>query len=128
MRVKRVRQIYFVCSAVIGGELKNKLISAMSSKEAASLFFEELGEQPQDIFGPFYKKREKNVIQNNTVIKFSGSAKKAEYNGWVVNAFILSDPQDHAYLIFLNKTSGTSMEKPGGSTIVPINSLRFYDV
>lgn len=125
--MRKKRQVYFVCSAIIENKLKNKIVPAMSSKEAASSFYEEFNIKPEDILGPFWKKREYNVITPQE-IKFSHVSKKAEYNGWFVTAFLLNEPKDHAYLIFVKKIDGSIENKPTNSIIVPIDSLRFENV
>jgi hypothetical protein len=117
--IKNIRKTIFVCSCISNNQLINKSIEANSQEEASSLFFQEFSIKPQEILGPFYKK--KNIIKKYNTIQFSNQTKKVIYKNWLVNAFILNQPKDHAYLIFLkNKDKNIPIPK---TIIVPLSEL-----
>jgi hypothetical protein len=121
---KGAREIVFVCSAIIDGTLTNKIIPAASPDEAADLFFKELNVRPQESLGPFYKKRTQ-VLETTRTLKLTNQSKKAIYNEWNVTAFFLKEPENYAYLVFLNRTDNKKVPAPKGVVIVPISNLRF---
>lgn len=119
--MKRRRRTFFVCSAIIDGNLVSKEISAASENGAASLFQKETNFSFQKCFGPFYKKK---IIKPKT-IKFSNQTRKAIYQDWEVNAFLLNEPKNHAYLIFIKRTDNQSIPIPTETIITSIDNLRF---
>lgn len=121
---KRRRQIVFVCSSVVNSELISEIIPANSVGEASKLFEEKFSTIPKSILGPFYKKRSA-VLETKTPVKFDGKPIKANYNGWLVNAFPLKDPEDSAFLIFIKQIDDKQKQiAPKGTVIVPLTDLR----
>jgi len=121
----RIRQSIFVCSSLTNeGDLFNKIISATSKDEAASLFQEQFSMKAKEIFGPFYRKKV-HVLENTKVLRFTNQMKKAIYNEWVVNAFLLHEPENHAYLVFIKRADERKLPIPKGTVTVPISDLRF---
>lgn len=121
---KRRRQIVFVCSSVVNSELISEIIPANSIGEASKFFEEKFSTTPKSILGPFYKKRSA-VLEKRTPVKFDGKPMKASYNGWLVNAFPLKDPEDSAFLIFIKQIDENQKQTPPkGTVIVNINDLR----
>jgi|SRR5579859_3032741 len=126
MSKKRLsRATYFVCITVSNGNLISSQILSKSEKEATELFLKDFLISPQKIYGPFYKKKKQISQKVLKPLKFSSQAKKAIFNDWLVNAFILDDPKDHAYLLFLNRIDNKKISPPKDITTVPINDLRF---
>lgn len=101
-----------------------KVIPASSPEEASSLFVEHYSVSPKEILGPFYKKRAQ-VIENTRTLKFSNQTKKAIYNDWMVNAFLLKEPENQAYLVFIKRIDDKKLPIPKGTITVPISDLRF---
>jgi hypothetical protein len=124
MNRKRIRPLIFVCAAILNGELLTKSIIANNNSEAIELFTEQFGVAPKEILGPFLKKRVK-VVESTKILKFSNQTKKAIYNDWIVNAFILIEPPDQAYLVFIRRTDNKKATLPAGTITVPISELRF---
>jgi hypothetical protein len=124
MSRRGARPIFFVCSAIIDSKLVSEMIEATTVKDAQSLFFDKCKSKVETVFGPFYKKRTQ-VLEVTTALKFSKQTKTAQYNGWLVNAFMLQEPQDCAYLIFIKKIDNSKASIPKGTVVVPITELRF---
>jgi len=125
MNKKGSRQIVYVCSAISeNGDLLNKILPASTQEEAGNLFFEQTNIRAKDILGPFYKKRAQ-VLETTRVLKFSNVTKKAVFNDWVVNAFLLKEPEGHAYLVFIKRVDDKKISSPTGTIVVPISDLRF---
>ena len=125
MSRRLTRPIYFVCAAVSqSGNLIVKMIQAISQREAIDHFDKEFSITPQEILGPFYKKRTQ-ILETTRVLKFSNQAKRAIYNGWIVNAFMLKEPADQAYLVFIKREDGKKLPSPKGTITAPISELRF---
>lgn len=120
----RKKQIFFVCMAIINHELVHDVVSAETSDEAASIFESKFLAKPKNVLGPFLKKKAK-PIQNNTPLKFSGKPRQGIYNDWLVNCFILQEPADCCFLIFIKHTEDYSKLLPKGTVIVPISEIRF---
>lgn len=119
------RQIVFVCCAISNcGNLISKIIPAESPDEANSLFMKEFSIKAREILGPFYKKK-KQVLESIQTLKFSNQTKKAIYNDWLVSAFLLNEPEKHAYLVFIKRTDDKNLPPPKGTIVVPISDLRF---
>lgn len=125
MSRKGARQTVFVCSAVSkNGELLNKIIPAVTQEEAGSKFTEQTAIKAEEILGPFYKKRTQ-VLETTRVLKFTNQTKKAIFNDWLVNAFLLKEPENSAYLVFIKRVDDKKTSTPSGTIIVPISDLRF---
>ncbi len=125
MSKKGARQTFFVCASLTAsGELITQTIPATSPDEASRLFSKEHTITPQEVLGPFYKKRVQ-VLENTRELKFSNQTKKAVYNDWLVDAFLLKEPENQAYLIFTRRLDGKKMPAPKGTVVVPISDLRF---
>lgn len=119
------RPVVFVCISVSNDcELLTKDISAESQAEAADLFFEEFKVKPKEIHGPFRKKMAQ-VLETTRELKFTNQTRKAIYNDWEVNAFILKEPAEQAYLVFLKRTDNKKIPFPKGTITVPLSELRF---
>ncbi len=124
-RASRHRPIYFVCGAVNNqGDLIIKTIPSSSPKEAMDIFEKEFSFSPQEVIGPFYKKRTQ-ILENTRSLKFSNQSKRALYNGWIVNAFMLKEPADQAFLIFIKRDDDKKLPLPRGTITAPISDLRF---
>lgn len=116
------RKTVFVCSSVTAqGTLINKIISADNSSEAADLFFQQNNIKAQEILGPFYKKK---VCSTDKYIKFTNKSNKAVYDNYLVNAFMLSEPENHAYLVFIKRIDDKKLPLPKGTIVVPLSDLR----
>lgn len=127
LKKKAGRPIFFICAAISNtGDLITKSIQAVSQEEAASVFFKNTNVSAKDILGPFLKKRTK-IVENSRVLKFSEHNKKAIYDNWEVNAFLLKEPENHAYLVFIKRIDNINKIIPKGTTIVPISDLRIID-
>lgn len=125
MARRGARQVVYVCSAITeGGDLLNKILPASTQEEAGKLFFEQTKNKAKEILGPFYKKRTQ-VFETTRTLKFSNITKKAIFNDWMVNAFLLKEPEDHAYLVFIKRIDDKRASSPVGTIIVPISDLRF---
>lgn len=122
------RPLVFVCSSVSkNGELISKMIVADTQNAAALEFDKNFAIQAQIILGPFYKKSTQ-ILESTRSLQFTKSGfKKAIFNDWLVHAFSLVEPADHAYLIFIKKADNIQSPKPKGTIIVPISSLRMLD-
>lgn len=125
MNRKGARQTIFVCAGITdNNELVMRIIAADSPKEATDLFFEQATFQPKEVLGPFYKKRSQ-VIDNTRVLKFSNQTKRAIYNNWLVDAFMLQEPENQAYLVFIKRIDDKKLSPPKGTITVPVSDLRF---
>jgi hypothetical protein len=125
MSRRLARPIFFVCAAATQqGDLIVKMIPANSQQEAMDLFVKEFSVSPQEVLGPFYKKR-MQILETTRTLKFSSQTKKALYNGWIVNAFMLKEPVDQAYLVFVKREDGKKIPSPKGTITVPVSELRF---
>lgn len=127
MSRRRSRPIYFVCCASNSdGDLIAKTIQAVQVGEAIEIFKKEYSLLPQQSFGPFYKKRTQ-ILEQTRELKFTNEIKKAEYNGWVVNAFMLTVPENQAYLVFVKRVDGKKIPVPQGPITVPVSELRILN-
>lgn len=126
--MKYSREIFFVCSAILdNGDLITKSIQASTIVEASAIFNREYLKDPKIILGPFVKLKQ---IQVESVpvqsLKFTNNKfRKAEYDGWLVNAFSLIEPNDSAYLIFLKRLDNKKIPMPKGTIIKPLSDLKF---
>lgn len=128
MSNKHSRQTVFVCVGLSDSlNIISKIIEADTVSAASSSYEDEFKIKPQEILGPFYKKKAQ-VLENTVAIKFSNMQfTKAVYNDWAVNAFMLSEPPDHAYLVFTNHLHDKKGVAPRGTIVVPISQLRFIN-
>jgi hypothetical protein len=125
MNKRTPRPVVFVCiGSETSGDFVSKVIQATSPVEAGTLFFERTGLKSKTIHGPFRPKR-MQVIENTRTLKFTDHSKEAIYDDWIVTAFYLKEPEDHAYLIFLKRTDGKKQPAPKGTIVVPVSDLRF---
>lgn len=125
MSRRGTRQIVFVCVSLANdGNLISQIIAASSEDEAAKLFYDQYFIKPKDILGPFYRKR-KQVFENIRTLRFTNQTKKAIYNDWLVNAFLLQEPDGYAYLVFVKRMDDKKIPIPKGTITVPISDLRF---
>lgn len=121
---KGPRQTIFICASIIEGDLVTEVISSASTSDASQKFLEKHSHLPLNILGPFYKKRS-HIINNVKVLKFTNQNKKAIYNDWFVTAFLLKEPVNYAYLVFIKRVDDKKMPLPKGAVTVPISDLRF---
>lgn len=128
MSRRQAREIVFVCSSISNnGELISQIIIGTTPAEASTLFLEQNQVSVQTVLGPFYKKKTQ-ILETTRSLQFaSPEFKKAEYNGWLVNAFMLVEPADQAYLIFLKRLDGKKIPMPKGTIIAPISDLRIQE-
>lgn len=125
MEKRGARSTYFVCCGISGDfKLCSEIIKASEQSEASNIFTEMHGFEAQDVMGPFYKKKTK-ILENTRTLKFANETKQAEYEGWNVNAFLLKEPENHAFLIFMNRIDDKKISPPSGTIVVPISCLRF---
>jgi hypothetical protein len=124
MSRKGARQLVFVCANIIDGELITKIIPAATTLEAKELFAKQYSVEPKEILGPFFKKKAQ-IIENTRVLKFSNQTKKAIYGDWEVNAFLLIEPADSAFLVFNKRVDGKKVPFPKGTITAPVTELRF---
>lgn len=117
--------VFFDCVSIgQNGELIAESIEATSQTDASSIFDKKYCHIPKIILGPWFKKRAQ-VLESTIVLKFSNKTKKAIYNDWIVNAFLLEEPVDQAYLVFVKRIDGKKIPFPKGTITVPISDLRF---
>lgn len=121
---KGPRQTVYVCAAILDGELVTEIIPAGAQSEASEKFNEKFSLTPLSVLGPFFKKRAQ-VLENTRTLQFTNQTKKAIYNDWVVNAFLLKEPVDQAYLVFIKRVDDKKLPTPKGTITVPISDLRF---
>lgn len=119
-----IRKTVFVCTNILNNNLLTKVIQAETSEEASKIFNQEFLINPKEVIGPFYKKRIKTIEQAR-VLKFSNQTKKALYNNWIVNAMLLKEPEDHAFLIFIKRDDDQKIPFPKGTVIVHTSELRY---
>ena len=120
MSRKGPRQVVFVCASISpDGELITKIIPALTPAEATQLFTNKYSYSPKEVLGPFFKKRAQ-VLENTVSLKFSNQTKKAVYNDWLVNAFLLQEPANQAYLVFIKRIDDKKIPIPKGTITVPI--------
>jgi hypothetical protein len=122
--MRKMRPTYFVCASVSNGQLLTKTVCASTPNQASEFFQKENFQPPQQVLGPFYKKRSpiKDAI---LILKFSSETKRAHYNDWLVSAILLTEPVDQAYLIFIKRLDGKKISPPQGTITVPISQLTF---
>jgi hypothetical protein len=119
------RPVVFVCIALEGNMLTTKIIPANTQEEAIKSFKRQFDLEPREVLGPFFKKRAQ-VIESTRVLKFSNETKQAIYNDcWLVNAFMLKEPENQAYLVFIKRTDNKKVPTPKGTITVPVSELRF---
>lgn len=123
MGKKGPRQTVYVCSALSENKIISKLLEADNSEEAMKSFELENGVKAQIIHGPFFMKRA-GVLDNTREIKFTGSSKRGIYKEWIVNALLLKEPENNAYLLFDKRVDGKKMPKPTGTFVVHVDELR----
>jgi len=124
-RRRGARQTVFVCAGISSNnELITRIIAAETPKEATDLFVGQVGFQPKEVLGPFYKKKTQ-VIESSRILKFSNQTKKAHYNNWLVDAFLLQEPENQAYLVFIKRIDDKNLPSPKGTITVPVSDLRF---
>lgn len=126
MKKRGPRPVVFVCIAIEpkSGDIVSRVIQATSQKEAASLFSDQTGLEMKVVHGPFRPKRAQ-VMLNTRTLKFTNEQKRAIYEGWEVNAMILKEPENCAYLFFLKRIDGKKQQAPQGTIVVPVSDLRF---
>ena len=128
MSRRHAREIVYVCSSVSdNGKLISQIIPGRTPAEAATKFKEQNLLNAQEVLGPFYKKKTQ-VLETTRSLQFAtGQFRKAEYNGWLVNAFELAGGTNEAYIIFLKRVDDKKIPSPKGTVIVPLSDLRFQE-
>ena len=128
MSKRGAREIIFVCSSINAkGELISKMIAAKTPEEATDLFLNQNSISAQIVLGPFYKKSTQ-VLELTRTLKFAkGIPRKAIFEEWLVNAFMLIEPANQAYLVFIKRVDDKSLPAPKGTITVPFVKLRFLD-
>lgn len=118
----------FISAAIINEVLIIEEFEGFSFEEAKKDFLQHHEVSPTHVLGPFEKKKLK-MIHDVKKIKFlNNNIKKAIYRDWLVNAFLLEEPPNHVYLVFINKIDNTKeVIKPTGTIIVPSSDVRFLD-
>lgn len=116
-----MRSTVFVCVG-FHTEIITKTIYSDSIEDASSLFQSEFGILPKEVLGPFYKKKAKVEITHK--LKFTNKMVKAVYNNWIVNAFLLEEPVDKAYLVFIKRSDDKKASPPKGTVVVSVADLR----
>jgi hypothetical protein len=106
------------------GNLVSIMIVAKSPDEARSIFLQQHSVAAQIVLGPFYKKKTQ-VLEVTRSLHFKNQFRRATYNGWLVNAHPLLEPEDQAYLLFIKRIDDKKMPTPKGTIVVPISDLRF---
>lgn len=113
------RKIIFVCSTIFNNQLISHEIEALSNLEASNQFEIKYSIKPEIVYGPFYKRKRKippPKLQQNIKFKNS-SSKKIEYNGWIINLQLLSEPINCAYISYIKRIDGTKKILPKGEII-----------
>lgn len=127
MRRRGARQTVFVCVAISdNNELITRIVAAETQHEASERFLQETQHQPKEVLGPFFRKRIQ-VLENTRVLKFTTQHKRGIYNDWVVDAFMLQEPANQAYLVFIRRVDDKKLPPPKGTIVVPLSDLRFDD-
>jgi hypothetical protein len=126
-RQKRPRPTVFVCVGfdIDANDCLSRTIAALTTEQAAQQFLQETGFPAKHIHGPFQRKQTQ-VLKATQTLRFADqAARSAVYRDWQVNSFLLTEPENHAYLIFLTRTDGKKQPAPQGTIIVPITELRY---
>lgn len=123
MGKKGPRTTVYVCCALSENKIISKTVEADNSEEAMNTFEIDNGVKAQIIHGPFFQKRA-GVLDNTREIKFTGTSKRGIYKDWIVNALLLKDPVNSAYLLFDKRVDGRKMPKPTGTFVIQVDELR----
>jgi hypothetical protein len=123
MSRRNARPIFFVCAGMVDQKMVVITIQGINQQEAIDKFIQDYGMHPTEVLGPFYKKR-LQITKTEQTIKLTNQIKKAIYNGWIVNAFLLLEPADHAFLVFIKRQDGKKMPSPSGTITVPLSHLK----
>lgn len=118
---RRPRQIVFVCSAIINGNLISEMVERGAADDARDTFSVKHGVAPLTVLGPFYRKK-MGVLKAHNEIDLSGKSIKCQYDGWNVTAMVLNYPADTAWVFFNSRVDGKKMPKPQ-SVILRIEEL-----
>lgn len=122
--MKYERETYFVCFGIKNNLIAHRTIPALSEKDAIEIYSQEFFITPQEVLGPFYKKKIK--LKNDfKSLKFLNGSANAIYKDWNVDAFVLKEPKDHAFLIFKKRVDNSNATTPKETVIVPLSELRF---
>ena len=117
-----MRKYYFTCASAIDGKLAAETYFVENRDVAFSLFKNTYKIAPDFLEGPFYRKLEKNKKKINfNNIKLTKKSIKAIYNGNPVKAIFLSEPENYAFLIYLNNKNNPSNKS---ATVVHISELK----
>lgn len=123
MGKKGPRPTVYFCASAVDNKIISKMIEADNSEIAIKTFEVETGIKVQVIHGPCFMKRA-GILDNTRDIKFAGSSKRCIYKDWVVNALLLKNPENSAYLLFDKRVDEKKMPKPTGTFVVHLDELR----
>jgi len=124
MARRKKRPLYFVCSSLTEDmQITSVNIEASSKEEASALYKSKIKVYPEIINGPFYLKKVKIQNVNRKDLVFSNITKKAIYKDFLVSAFLLDSPIDHAYLVYIKNLSNNELIKMKSTVIVPIEQI-----
>lgn len=123
MGKKGPRPIEYVCSGLVNSKSVSKSIVSNTSEDAIKQFQTEFGQEPDNVHGPYHRKRE-GVLDNTRQIEFSGERIKAIYKDWHVIASILNYPKNSAYLLFDKRVDGKKSPKPAGTFIIKLEEIK----
>lgn len=120
------KNIIYVCSAFNGSIISCKIPSS-SKEEAENRFLRMNGIKPEVTLGPFTEKKERKLAPKIDYknIKITNVSKKCIYDGWYVNAIILSEPENMAFLTFDKRVDGAKVRVPKNIDIVSVGDLIF---
>ena len=100
---KNKKSYYYTCCSVIEGNLVAETYFIPSREEAYNMFEQKHGIKPTFMDGPFYRKLEKNkkkVKTNN--VQLTNKIISGLYKGFSVKAVLLKEPENYAYIIFID--------------------------
>jgi hypothetical protein len=101
-------------------------VEAGTPADASDNFIKEFTVKPDEILGPFFKKKPP-LVESTANLIFTNQTKNAVYNDWLVTAFLLKEPAETAFLVFLKRLDGKKVPLPTGTITVPIHDLRFIE-
>lgn len=123
---RRKRPIIFVCNSIINNRLVSESIQSSSVENAAIAFQKQFGQKAERIDGPFYRKT-KRYSKAPQKVQFASVSQVAIFDGWIVNALHLKEPEDSAFLLFDRRLDGEKAAKPKVS-VVRIEELKPYNI
>lgn len=116
------RETYFVCSGIINNVVLADEIKSDAASLAKKIFIEKHNIAPSSIHGPFYKRKKHfkpfygDIVVTNKYISTT-------YCDWIVKAFILKEPHNHALLLFIKNKFNDDIVKPKGNIVISLDEL-----